>query len=144
MLLITLQKSLSALLDEGLRVPFVVPCCQFLKATILKTFNEIVLAFLPVESTTNILYVNKNFNGNLVFRLGKCCGKVVPELVVYHLFWEPAPAKNVLSIFCLCSHLNDSRNKTVSAFLLCFIDFETISFYNLFWIKLILLKKENY
>ena len=41
---------------QGLRVPFVVSGCQFLKAIILKTFNEIVLAFLPVESKTNKIY----------------------------------------------------------------------------------------
>ena len=43
------------------RVPSVVSCCKFLKPIILKTFNEIVLAFLSVESKINILYVNINF-----------------------------------------------------------------------------------
>ena len=41
--------------------------CQFLKAIILKDFNKIVFSFLPVESKTNILYVNINFTGNLFF-----------------------------------------------------------------------------
>ena len=47
--------------------------------SLLKTFNEIVLVFLPVESKANILYVNINFNGNLFFGFGIYCGKVVPE-----------------------------------------------------------------
>ena len=54
-------------------VSFVVSCCQFLKAIVLKTFNEIVLAFLPVERKTNILYVNINFTGNLFFGFGRYC-----------------------------------------------------------------------
>ena len=52
-------------ITQGLRVPFVVWCCQFLKAIILKLFKEIVLAYFLVESKTNILYVNINFTGNL-------------------------------------------------------------------------------
>ena len=67
-------------------VSFVVSCCQFLKAIILKTFNEIVLAFLPVERKTNILYVNINFTGNLFFGFGRYCGKLVPETTVSHPF----------------------------------------------------------
>ena len=67
-------------------VSFVVSCCQFLKAIILKTFNEIVLAFLPVERKTNILYVNINFTGNLFFGFGRYCGKLVPEPTVSHPF----------------------------------------------------------
>ena len=67
-------------------VSFVVSCCQFLKAIILKTFNEIVLAFLPVERKTNILYVNINFTGNLFFGFGRHCGKLVPETTVSHPF----------------------------------------------------------
>ena len=41
----------------------------------LKTFNEIVLDFLPVESKTNILYVNFNFTGNLPLGFGRYCVK---------------------------------------------------------------------
>ena len=37
----------------------------------LKNFNEIVLDFLPVESKTNILYVNFNFTGNLPLGFGR-------------------------------------------------------------------------
>ena len=55
------------------------PCFQFLKAIILKTFNEIALTFLSVESKTNILYVNMNFSGNLLFGFSRYCGKVVQE-----------------------------------------------------------------
>ena len=69
-----------------LRVPFVVPCCQFLKAIMLKTFNEINLPFLPVESKTNALYVNISFTGNVFFGFSRYCGKVVPEPTDYHLF----------------------------------------------------------
>ena len=65
---------------------FQVSCCQFLKAIILKTLNEIVLAFLPVENKTNILYVNINFTGNSLFGFGRCCGKVVPEHALFHPF----------------------------------------------------------
>ena len=60
-------------------MPFVVSCCQFLKAIISKTFNEIVLPFLPVESKANILHVNINFTGNLFLVFGRCCGEVVAE-----------------------------------------------------------------
>ena len=55
------------------------PCFQFLKAIILKTFNEIGLTFLSVESKANILYVNMNFSGNLLFGFSRYCGKVVQE-----------------------------------------------------------------
>ena len=65
----------------------------------LKTFNEIVLVFLPVERKTNVLYVNINLTGNLLFGFGRYCGKVVPEPAVSHPFWAPAFSKNVLSIF---------------------------------------------
>ena len=51
----------------------------------LKAFNEIVLAFLSVESKTNILYVNINFTGKLLLGFGRCCGKVFPEATVFHL-----------------------------------------------------------
>ena len=54
---------------EGLRVPFIISCCEFLKSVILKTFNEIVLAFLSVKRKTNILYVNINFTVNFTFRI---------------------------------------------------------------------------
>ena len=77
----------------------IVSCGQFLKAIILKTFNEIVLAFLPVESKTNMLYVNINFTGNLFFGFGRYRGKVVPELAFPYPFLAPAPTKNVLSTF---------------------------------------------
>ena len=73
-------------LTLSLRVPFVVSCCQFLKAIIFKTFNEIVLAFLPVESKTSIFYVNIKFTGNLFSGLGRYCGKVVPEPASSHPF----------------------------------------------------------
>ena len=52
----------------------------------LKTFNEIVLVFLPVERKTNVLYVNINLTGNLFFGFGRYCGKVVPEPAVSHPF----------------------------------------------------------
>ena len=65
----------------------------------LKTFNEIVLVFLPVERKTNVLYVNINLTGNWFFGFGRYCGKVVPEPAVFHPFWAPAFSKNVLSIF---------------------------------------------
>ena len=115
-------------------------------------FNEIVLPFLPVESKTNILYVNINFIGTLFSRFSRYCGKVVAEPTDSHPFWAPALTKNVLSIFFSHWYLvNETRNKTVSAFLLYFIGFETINFFifhqndeNLFWIKLILSKIENY
>ena len=71
---------------EGLRVPFVVSCCQFFISIILKIFDEIVLAFLPVESKTKILYVKINFTGNLFFGFGRYCGKVVPAPAVAHPF----------------------------------------------------------
>ena len=55
---------------------FLVSCSKFLKSVILKTFHEVVLAFLSVESKTNILYVNINFTGNLLLGFGRYCGKV--------------------------------------------------------------------
>ena len=58
---------------------------KFLKSVILKTFNEIVLAFLSVESKTNILYVNIKFTGKLLLGFGRCCGKVFQEATVFHL-----------------------------------------------------------
>ena len=61
--------------------------------------NGIVLPFLPVESKTNILYVNINFTTTLFSRFGRYCGKVVPEPTDSHPFWVPALKKNVLSIF---------------------------------------------
>ena len=54
----------------------------------MKTFEEIVLAFLPVESKTNIFYVDINFPGNLFVGFGRYCGKVVPEPTVYHPFFS--------------------------------------------------------
>ena len=56
--------------------------CLFLK--------EIVWAFLPVESKTNILYVNIKFTGSLFFGFGRYCGKVDPEPAVSQSFWAPA------------------------------------------------------
>ena len=49
-------------------------------------FNEIVLPFLPVESKTNILYVNINFIGTLFSRFSRYCGKVVAEPTDSHPF----------------------------------------------------------
>ena len=66
-------------------MPFVVSCYQFLNAIILKTFNKIVLAFLPVEIMTNILYVSINFTGNLFFGFGRYCGRLVLEPAVERL-----------------------------------------------------------
>ena len=60
--------------EQGLRVPFVVSCCKFLKSVILKTFSEIILAFLSVESKKNIVYGNIDFTGNLFFGFGRYCG----------------------------------------------------------------------
>ena len=77
---------------EGLRVPFVVSWCKFLNSVILKTFNEIVLAFLSVESKTNILYVNINFIGNLLLGFGRYYCKML-------LFWATALTNSVFSIF---------------------------------------------
>ena len=104
---------------------FVVSCCQFLKAIILKTINEIVLAFLPVQSKTNILYVNMNFTGKLLFRFGGYCGKVFPEPAVSH------------PIFSTCTHKECSFNIffKLKKFKKLFISFETINF-NIFFIKM--------
>ena len=65
---------------------FVISCCKFLKFIILKTFNEVVLAFLSVESKTNKVYVIMNFTGNLILGFGRHCGKVFPETAVFYLF----------------------------------------------------------
>ena len=94
------------------------------------TFNEIALAFLPVEGDTNILHVNINFTGNLFFGFGRYCGKVFPD-TVSHIFWAPALRKNVVLIF-FSRLVNGSRYKRVSAFLLCLIGFEAINFHILF------------
>ena len=80
------RHSIKFLKLKDLRVPFLVSFCQFSKAIIIKTFNEIVLVFLPVESKTNTLYVNINFTGNLFFGFGRYCGKVAPEPAVSHRF----------------------------------------------------------
>ena len=67
---------------------FVVSGCELSESVILKTFNEIVLAFLSVESKTNILYVNYvniNFTENLLLGFDRYCGKVLREPVVFHL-----------------------------------------------------------
>ena len=61
----------------------------------LKTFNEIVLAFSSVESKSNALYLNINSTENLVLGFGRYCGKVIPKLVVFPFFWVPALANNV-------------------------------------------------
>ena len=52
----------------------------------LKTFNDTMLAFLSVESKTNILYANKNFAGNIVFGFGRKCGKVFANYSLFHVF----------------------------------------------------------
>ena len=118
------------------RVPLVVSCCKFLKFIILKTFNETVLAFLSVESKTNIFYVSISFTGNLLLEFGRYCGKAVPEPTVFHLVWAPALKSNAFSIFFLrWPAVSDSRNKKMSAFLLYFIGFETINFH-IFFIKM--------
>ena len=52
----------------------------------LKAFHEIALAFLPVESKTNILYANINFTGNSFLGFGRYCSKIVPETAVSHPF----------------------------------------------------------
>ena len=44
------------------------------------------IAFLPVESKTNILSVNINFPENLFFGFHRYCGEVVPEPAVSHPF----------------------------------------------------------
>ena len=51
-------------------------CFQFLKAISLKTFDEIVLAFLLVESKTNVLYVNINYTRNYFLYSVDTVGKV--------------------------------------------------------------------
>ena len=81
-----LQRCRYRLFSEKLiKVPFVVSFCLFLK--------EIVWAFLPVESKTNILYVNIKFTGSLFFGFGRYCGKVNPEPAVSQSFWAPAFTK---------------------------------------------------
>ena len=52
----------------------------------LKAFNEIVLAFLSVESKTNILYVNIYFTENLLLGFGRYCGKVSQISLFFTLF----------------------------------------------------------
>ena len=122
-------------------------CCQFLKAIILKTFNEIFLAFLPVESKTNIFNINIHFTENLFLGFDRYCCKIFPEPAISHPFWAPALTKNVLSIFFPRWLLvNDNRNKGVSAFLflLCSIGFGKNNFcIFLFWIKIILFKNKE-
>ena len=92
-----INKFLAVFTAYGLRVPFAVSCCNFLKSNFLKTFNEIVLAFFLFESKTNILYVNKNFIGNLLLGFGRYWGKVLPEPAVFHLFRAPALTNNFFS-----------------------------------------------
>ena len=57
------------------------------------------MAFLSVESTTYVLYVNIHFTGNLFFGFGRYCGKSFSEPASFHLSWESALAKNAFSIF---------------------------------------------
>ena len=45
---------------------------QSIFCSILKTCNEIFLAFLPVETMTNILYLNINFAGNILLGFATC------------------------------------------------------------------------
>ena len=54
-----------------------------MKAIILKTFDKIVLAFTPVESKTNMLYVNINYTRDLFCGFGRYSGKLVPEHAVF-------------------------------------------------------------
>ena len=111
-------------------------CFQFLKAIILKTFDEIVLAFLLVESKTNVLYVNINYTRNYFLYSVDTVGKVFWESAVFHLFWALPLTKNVFSIFCSRWLLvNNSKNKGMAALLLCFTGFEAINFY-IFFIKM--------
>ena len=65
---------------------FLISCFQFLKAIILKTFNEIVKAFELVESKTNMLHVNINFTGNLFFGLVDIVAKYSQNLLFLTLF----------------------------------------------------------
>ena len=66
-------------LNLGLRVPFVVSWYKFLNFIILK------IAFLSVESKTNMLFVNISFAGTLLLGFGRYCGKVLPEPAAFHL-----------------------------------------------------------
>ena len=94
------------------------------------SFPKFQWAFLPVESKTNLLYININFTGNLFFGFTRYCSKVFLEPTVSHPFWAPALTKNVLSIFFpYWLKVNDHRNKMISLFLLRFIGFGKIIFY---------------
>ena len=114
-------------------------CCLLLpvfKSHYLKNLQWNRFTFFANWKETNMLYVIINFTGNSFLGIGRYCGKVVPEPSDCHLFWTPALRNNVLSItFSLWHLVNDSRNKTVSAFLLCFIGFGKINFY-IFFIKI--------
>ena len=77
--------------------------------------------FLSIESKTNILYVNMNFTGNLLLEFGRYCDKLYLESTVFHSFWAPALARNFF--FSILLLVNNSRKKSVSAFLLCFFGF---------------------
>ena len=82
---------------------------------------------------TNILWVNMNFTGNLFFEFARSCGKVFPEPTDSHPFEHLQSQKMFFNIFLRWLFGNDSSNERVSAFLLCFIGFETINFYLFFW-----------
>ena len=86
-------KDLSISIDfQAQKHGVVTPVYYYISMVILKTFNEIcdgvvlVLAFLSVQSKTNILYVNISFTGNLVLGFGRYCCKVLPDPAVFHLF----------------------------------------------------------
>ena len=89
--------------------------------------SSCIMYLMTVKSKTNILYANMHF-ANLFFGLGRHWGKAFPESAAVHLFECLHSQKMWLLV-------NNSRNKRVSAFLLCFIGFETINFY-IFFIKM--------
>ena len=75
------------------------------------------MAFLSVEGKTNTLHVNISFTENLLFGIGRYCGKVFPEPTDFHLFWASAFTKNDFLIYVSGWPLvNKSRIKRVSAF----------------------------
>ena len=109
-------------------------CRKFLRSNILKIFNEIALAFLSVESKTNILHVNINFTGNLF--LGDIVVKNSQNLLPFtvFVFFERLHSQRMFFtiFFSLRLLVNNSRIKRVFAFLVCFIGFDSINFYTFF------------
>ena len=67
----------------------------------MEAFNEIALAFLPVESKTNILYVNIHFTGNLFFGFDRYCGKVFPEPAALFTFFERLHSQRIFFVFSI-------------------------------------------